>query len=204
MEYPDKEYNFVLPGELEHLENSLKERLEDGKPKTIIDFLDIFTDLVKEDKTSTVPVNNCDKYRYVIRECVEVTKFYLDIKSWDTEYDLSKVKFVCVDDLNREHPLEVKVHWNVGTHDIFEVLSFDLPLQKDSFKPSHTLKEIYEQFKQFIEGLQPFFNLMETLDKHCWILDPAPPQKSFKYRRISIGKIVLFHMRMAGKSCNSL
>lgn len=148
----------------------------------------MFTDKIKKDRSTTVPVNRCNKYRHVIREFYELTRFYLNIKSWDTNSDLSIVKFHSVDDRNREHPLAVAVNWSCESHEIFHVASFDLPLTKDSFKPSHSMRDVYEQFKGFIEKLQPFFDLMELLDERCWVLDPVPPQRSCKYRRICIGK----------------
>lgn len=159
-----------------------------------MEFLKIFKDKIKEHKSSSVPVNECDKYRHVIREYSELTRFFLDMKSSEMTSNLNSVKFSTVDDHNREHPLEVKINWNGDLQDIFEVVNLDLPLPKDSFKASKSLREIYEQFKIFIEKLQPFFDLMETLDELCWVLDPIPPQRNCKYRRICIGKLIIFSL----------
>lgn len=126
----------------------------------------------------------------MIREYSELTRFFLDIKSCETTWNLKTFKFSTVDDHNREHPLEVKVNWDSDINEIFEVDNFNLPIPKDSFKTSDTLRDIYEQFKTLIENLQPFFDLMELLDEQCWVMDPVPPQRSCKYRRIAIGKLI--------------
>lgn len=187
-EKPNKIFTCTLPENLTHLQTSFSKYLEESNPKSILECLNLLRHQLKEERSSTIPVNRCDKYRHVIRELSELTRFHLTIKSWKTNSDLSLVKFHSVDDRNREHPLGIEVNWNGGSNEIFQVAHFDLPLAKDGFKASHSLRDVYEQFKGYVEKLQPFFDFMEALDEHCWVLDPVPPQRSCKYRRISIGK----------------
>lgn len=186
-EHPDKTFTCALPENLIHLQASFAGYLEESKPKSVLECFNMLRHQLKTERSTAVPVNRCDKYRHVIRELSELMKFYLNIKSSETNRDFSLMKFHCVDDRNREHVLGIQVTWDGDSNEMFRVAHFDLPLAKDGFKASHSLRDVYEQFKAFLEKLQPFFDLMESLDEHCWVMDPVPPQRSCKYRRISIG-----------------
>lgn len=169
--------------------------VEDTKPKTIIEFFNTLTEKINKETSPAIPKNYCEKYRHVIREYSELTRFFLDMKSCEASRNLKTVRFSTVDDHNREHPLEVKINWDSDIHELFEVDNLNLPITKGSFKTSNTLRDLYDQFKMFIENLQPFFDLMELLDEQCWVLDPVPPNRCCRYRRIAIGKLDIFCMR---------
>lgn len=190
IENSDKTFSFKLPKDLEDIQSDFEVLVHEKKPRSILEFLRVLKDKIKQHKSTTIPINNCDKYRHVLREYSEVTRFFLDIKSFETSVNLNTAKFSTLDDCNREHVLELKVNWDGDMQDIFEVVNFDLPLPKDSFKSTKSLREIYEQFRLFIEKLQPFFELMENIDQFCWVLDPVPPIRNCKYRRICIGKLL--------------
>lgn len=190
-EYKDKLFSFDLPEELKHLQTNFKTTLDTTKPNSILELLQILTDLIKKDKSGTVPINYCQNYRQIMREFREMSNFYLDLKSWDVDAEFTKIKLLTVDIHSREHAFEVKLNMHCESDCTFEVVNFDLPLEKESFTISRSLREIYEQFREHLGRLQPFFDIMDTLDRECWVLDPVPPQRSCKYRRICIGKILI-------------
>lgn len=49
------------------------------------------------------------------------------------------------------------------------------------------LIHIIQQYETAIDKYQDFWNLLEDLDKHTWILEPEKPLRSHTMRRIGIG-----------------
>ncbi|CAG9831101.1 unnamed protein product [Diabrotica balteata] len=69
-------------------------------------------DMLKSHISLKIPTNkltnHSDTYRQVLYEYVEFTKFYLNLKSSYLAYDLSKINITMLDELNREHSVEIK------------------------------------------------------------------------------------------------
>lgn len=149
-------------------------------------FLENLTTKITNCETFKKPVNNCEIYRHVLQEYLEFTKFYLNLKSCCLTADLNKIKVTTVDEHNREHFVEIAINYN-DSSDIFEIVEYDLPYERENFKASSSLRTVYDNFKETLDKLQPFFNLMEALDNHCCILDPITPTRRINYRRVWIG-----------------
>lgn len=135
------------------------------------------------------PLDNSDLYRHVLQEYSEFTRFYLDLKSCYLSPNLSSIKLTTTDEHNREHTLEIGIRYS-NKNEIFSIATYDLPHNKVNFKPSSSLRTIYDYFVALIERLQPYFNLMELIDSCCCILDPTTPKRSDNYRRIWLGEDV--------------
>lgn len=132
------------------------------------------------------PVDNSDFYRHVLEEYSELTRFYLNLKTCYLSPDLSKIKLSTIDERNREHFLEIDVNYT-NKNQMFNIVSYDLPHDKNNFKASASLRTIYDYFISIIERLQSYFNLMDLIDSCCYILDPPSPHRRDNHRRIWIG-----------------
>lgn len=149
----------------------------------IVTFLDFLEKHISSKARSKLPSNNCDIYKQVLYEYSEFSKYYLNLKDCYLAYDLCKITATTVDESNREHKVQIYVDYN-DRKNIFEIVEYDLPYERDKFQKSSNLKMVYNQFVQIVESLQLFFNLMDDFDKSCHILDPIPQNRRYNYRRI--------------------
>lgn len=155
-------------------------------PKNIISVLDTFSTLIDSKIPSVKLIDHSDVYRHILWEYSDFTKFYLNIKSCYLAQDLSKINISTLDQGRREHFLEISVKFD--DNDLFDITSCDLPQEKEVFKKSSSLKDIYNQFLGVIEAYQRFFDVIDEFDRNCWVLDPEDPKRSCCYRRIWICK----------------
>ncbi|CAG9861621.1 unnamed protein product [Phyllotreta striolata] len=175
-------FTVQLPESLKQFENYFKT----SNSPDIISYLDLIKKHVSSNVPQKKPSNHCEIFRQVLHEYQEFTLFFMNLKSSHISYDLSKINVIALDEQNREHPVEIRVNFEDKAN-IFEISEYDLPCEKDKFKKSSYLKDVYNQFVQMVESLQPFFNLMDDFDANCDILDPVPQHRRHNYRRIWLG-----------------
>lgn len=156
-------------------------------PKNIITYLDALRVFVEKKNLAPIPVNHSETFLHILHEYAEFTRFYFNLKSNYLAQDLSKIYLSVQDEMNRKHKLVIRI--NYSEKDIFEIDEYDLPVQREKFKSSSNLTEVYDQFVSVVGDLQPYFILMEELDANCCVLDPTETRWCFKYRRIWLGKI---------------
>lgn len=121
-------------------------------------------------KVSSVPM-----HRYIVGELENVG---WDNVTW-TSKDLTRATLAFPDSGGRIHSFSV--HFKepgvlVYTPDLPLV---DLPSLSD-------LSEYCIRFQNCFKDLEPFWEALEDLDQHCWILDPEEPTFSDLYRRVVV------------------
>ncbi|KAJ8917320.1 hypothetical protein NQ315_002342 [Exocentrus adspersus] len=182
-ESSDNNFTLTLPEELTPFKDEIDEVVTKLHPKNIEIVLDAVSSFIETKVPSNKLVDHSDTYKHILYEYWDFTRFYLNIKSSCLAYDLSKVDISTLDQAGRQHAIQVS--FNFYDEDLFSITSSDLP-QGNLFKKSSSLKDIYDQFLAAVEVFQPFFDLMEVFDRHCWVLDPERPKRSHDYRRIWI------------------
>ncbi|KAJ8956239.1 hypothetical protein NQ318_014970 [Aromia moschata] len=182
-------FTLVLCEKIIPFESEIHSIIASTHPKDMVTILDKIVKVISPKVPTSVSTNNCGIYRHVLREYSEFTGFYLNLKSSCLASDLSKIDIAATDEWNREHVVEVSVN-HINEEGIFKITTDDLPQGRNAFKESSSLKGVMDQFLVAIEALQPFFNLMDVLDKNCWVVDPAEPKRRCTYRRINISENV--------------
>ncbi|RZC36407.1 E3 ubiquitin-protein ligase FANCL-like, partial [Asbolus verrucosus] len=156
----------------------------------ILDFFDKTVAFLESQPLSqNIPENQVHVFRRVLYEYSEFIKFHIKIKTSHISEDLSRIRTVTVDEGGREHLLDIAVDFN-ETKDIYHPLNLCLPEQfsKDFDKNFANLTEIYSKFLATIETLQPFFDVLDDLDRSCCVLDPEKPTRRDCHRRIWLGQ----------------
>ncbi|KAJ3650385.1 hypothetical protein Zmor_016488 [Zophobas morio] len=150
----------------------------------ITEFVDKIVTTLENEPDRKPPQNLTKAYRRILQEYSEFTGFHLTIKKCQISSDLSKIHVTTVDEGCREHGLDIAVDWNETA--IFIPLGLNLPEQVTNSFPTNFpyLTEIYSKFIAAIEDLQPFFDVMDDLDRSCCVLDPEVPTRRDCYRRI--------------------
>jgi E3 ubiquitin-protein ligase FANCL len=66
--------------------------------------------------------------------------------------------------------------------------SVDLPVAVDSrCQRAESIVKIIERYSQALESFQDFWNVMDHLDQHTWVLEPEYPSRGATMRRVAIG-----------------
>lgn len=153
----------------------------------IVTFLDDLKSLIRSRTTRQSHKNMSEIYRHILTEYVELREFYINMHKCTISQDLSEIKISRLDECDRVHELVIHADFN-ETARVFKVAQHGFPEKKDAelFQSHNSLKVIYENFVALIEKLQNFFNVMDSLDCNCWILDPDKPSKKDCYRRIGL------------------
>ncbi|XP_018562738.1 E3 ubiquitin-protein ligase FANCL [Anoplophora glabripennis] len=180
----DTNFKLTLPERLTSFEAEVDAVITKEQPKNIITVLDIICTFISTKIPFTEPIDRCEVYRHILHEYSDFTRFYLNIKSCFLAHDLSKVRISTLDQGRREHSFEISA--NFDDKNVFSVTSYDLPLDKEEFRKSASLKDIYDELLGTIDTFQPFFEVMDEFDRNCWVLDPEEPKRSCGYRRIWI------------------
>ncbi|CAN7995038.1 unnamed protein product, partial [Ixodes hexagonus] len=100
-----------------------------------------------------------------------------------------EVQLSYVDGGGRKHLL--KVH--LGPEFPVEAPSYDadLPVAFEfQWHKGQTLAAVFEAFACRVDRLGPFWEAVQDLDAHCWVLDPPCPRAGDTYRRVALGKNV--------------
>ncbi|CAH1963537.1 unnamed protein product [Acanthoscelides obtectus] len=178
----DKGCTLKLPSELVHLQDDFITLQSTLHLKGVVSCLDALKNLIEDKIPSSAPANHCDIYIQVLFEYSEFTKFYVSLKSCYLHHDLSKISVKLLDEQNREHSVVIKVNYN--GKEIFEILEYDLPVEKDKLKSSSSLRVVYDNFAGLVSELQTYFQLMEEFDRSCFVIDPVDQKYRHNYRRI--------------------
>lgn len=157
--------------------------------KSIVPVLDFIKATIEQKTANDRLQNHTHIYQKVLNEYYEFTRFFINCKACDISKDLTSISLTKLDEENREHSLKISIDYN-ETDDIFSIAFCDIPehtQNENLFKKFNSLVTLYNQFQTTIELLQPFWELMETFDSNCSILDPERPKRGDKYRRIWLG-----------------
>ncbi|KDR06870.1 E3 ubiquitin-protein ligase FANCL isoform X2 [Zootermopsis nevadensis] len=102
---------------------------------------------------------------------------------------LNEVKLQTVDQAGRNHILNLSLGMNYPSSP--PVIHADLPEQLvRNIKTGSSLAAIYKSFVQQVSGLQMFWEVLDEVDRECWVIDPDNPTRKDMYRRIVIGSNV--------------
>lgn len=131
----------------------------------------------------------------------------IDNLGWDKlvtiDAQFTWLEFVYTDSRGRCHYLKVKLHPKHPEEKPECVTKLPVP-----FNPHWTIKttlqSLYEQFSHSVESFQSFWNNMETLDKHTWVLEPDSPNFSAVYRRIAVSSSASLQITVDPKQPNLL
>ena len=169
----------------------------------ITEFVDKIVTTLENEPDRKPPQNLTKAYRRILQEYSEFTGFHLTIKKCQISSDLSKIHVTTVDEGCREHGLDIAVDWNETA--IFIPLGLNLPEQVTNSFPTNFpyLTEIYSKFIAAIEDLQPFFDVMDDLDRSCCVLDPEVPTRRDCYRRIWLGEYFFCGIKHTWFGCRS-
>eukprot|EP00026_Physarum_polycephalum_P004718 Phypoly_transcript_04741.p1 GENE.Phypoly_transcript_04741~~Phypoly_transcript_04741.p1 ORF type:complete len:368 (+),score=56.28 Phypoly_transcript_04741:925-2028(+) len=100
--------------------------------------------------------------------------------------DLSSFKIRLLDSANREHVVSFKVPADYPASAPTCHAQFPVALEA-KWGRSVSLLQVLDQWKKVMEDFQEFWNEMENLDKHTWVLEPEHPNPAATTRRIAIG-----------------
>ncbi|KAH1011471.1 hypothetical protein HUJ04_000836 [Dendroctonus ponderosae] len=174
--------------------SKIKNALSTDVFRNIVEVLDQMNEILLQDTDVKHLEVHTDIYRKVIHEYSEFVKFFLNISTCELKEDLTTI---CVavtgatfpDSKPRLHSVEIAVDYSKKSSDLFRISAADLP-EKDQaiLKGNESLIALFDTFIGQLELLQPYFELMDTLDEHATILDPDKPRKSDAYRRIWLGE----------------
>lgn len=156
--------------------------------RNVLDVLRTFKDLIIKTRPKCAKINPVSRYRTVLQQYNEFTKFYLNLKTCRLLPDLTRICLSFTDDGQRIHGLEIAVD-PAEKINYFKLENYDLPKQK--FKINSNLIVLFEEVLGVVDQLQPYFNFMDTLDSSSCVLDPLHAKKCDSYRRISLGLINL-------------
>ncbi|XP_044739066.1 E3 ubiquitin-protein ligase FANCL [Chrysoperla carnea] len=71
---------------------------------------------------------------------------------------------------------------------LFKLAYYDIPkISSELLKEYASLNELFTTYCNCIEELQTYFDVMDSIDTVCWVIDPPKPKKSDYMRRIMIG-----------------
>jgi len=98
--------------------------------------------------------------------------------------DFTEIQLKSTDQMNRVHILTVKL-----TRSVPEV-HVELPGNFIWNQASGSLCELYESFCKETEQYLEFWNAMDELDSHCWVLEPEKPSRKDNYRKIAVSSNV--------------
>ncbi|KAJ8984147.1 hypothetical protein NQ317_017798 [Molorchus minor] len=187
IKYIDGKYKVALPPNLLPYQREIQCEISILDNPHIITVLDCLVRILSQGANSKpVNVNMCDTHKHILQEYSEFTAFYVNLQSSHISSDLCLIDTHMVDDKNRDHFVQISAS-ETDSRGIFRIVKFDLPQPKEEFIVSSSLKAIYSQFTGTVEALQPFFDLMDILDKSCWILEPLQPERKHTHRRIGLG-----------------
>ncbi|XP_023346634.1 E3 ubiquitin-protein ligase FANCL [Eurytemora carolleeae] len=131
------------------------------------------------------PVKNAEIQRNVLI-LAEIEKVGFD-KVIDISQDLSKIQFGYKDSCSKLHKLDVLVPPDYPDETPSTIS--DLPEDSAPIKSS-SFKDIYKSWIKSVEAYVPAWEVLEEVDRVCWVLDPDPPTPLNLYRRIAVGSSI--------------
>lgn len=100
----------------------------------------------------------------------------------DKTFKLFKIKYK--DSGGRFHYIAIQEEEH-----LFKLSYYDIPkISSELLKGYASLNELFTTYCNCIEELQTYFDVMDSIDTVCWVIDPPKPKKSDYMRRIMIGK----------------
>ncbi|XP_022907086.2 E3 ubiquitin-protein ligase FANCL [Onthophagus taurus] len=159
-----------------------------------VDFLDTLTECIKKNSKLEKPEDYVDLYRKVLREYSELRQFYINIDYAQLSKDLKTIRVVHSDEKSRKHPILIEVDYEAPPNKIFKITKCDLPEYQESLvkPPDGSLLTVYENYLKIVNNnnLQALFDILDEIDKNCWVLEPENPTRRDVSRRIMLDEKV--------------
>lgn len=161
-----------------------------------VEYLDVLTEILSAELPSEETiVDHTSIYRKTLQEYSELKQFYFNIHKSNISADLKTIEIVQMDERDRQHKIIVDVNYN-SEEKLFKVRECDLPISNQAtiFEGKDSLIALYECFMSTVDcpKMQMVFNILDEIDRCCWVIDPEKPTRKDLYRRIMLGKIILF------------
>lgn len=103
------------------------------------------------------------------------------VRCVDTE--LSKLQLNAIDSCDREHCLHITIPSEFPNAS--PTYQLDIPGEFTySWTSNSTLKDLYEKFESCLASYGLFWDCMDEIDNHTWVLEPEKPNRSDCKRRI--------------------
>lgn len=100
------------------------------------------------------------------------------------DHEQMTVTLATKDSRGETHEINVQFHSDYPVTGI-TVKKIDLPKEAiSSLEGSSSFKPLYDSFTEAVEGLVPFWEAAEELERECWVIDPETPSRKDTYRRI--------------------
>lgn len=101
---------------------------------------------------------------------------------------LRDLKCIIADDASRDHVIYLQ--YNASRKLV--ITSTQLPHSSLQDQEFSSLIEVVTSFKKYIENLKGYFHELQGIDRYCTVVDPQNPTFKEDYRRILLGKPILY------------
>lgn len=100
--------------------------------------------------------------------------------------DFREVKIFAYDARNRQHSIHLFIS-DKGIEKAETQFPNKVDLLKNSLK-HQKIDELYHSFCEELSNFQMFWDELDEIDRHCWVIEPPPStiDRSASYRRIAL------------------
>ncbi|KAL1501478.1 hypothetical protein ABEB36_006792 [Hypothenemus hampei] len=164
-------------------------------PPSILIMLDQIYDVVRTRaivERQLLPADGrSDIYQDVLHEISEFLQFYTLVKvQIDQKSNLLHIEHADV--RGQEHSVAIAFFYSTEKYNeiLFKISSCDLPIKESTKSHSTSLIELFDKLLADIEQLEPYIQLMNSIDASATVVDPIPVTKRLPYRRIYISDTI--------------
>lgn len=186
-----KRFKLEMTEDLEKYEKDIK-KLSKLSFMDPVEYLDKLTEILSAEspphkETDDIIIDNTSIYRKVLREYTELRQFYFNIHKSFISKDLKTIDIVQLDEQMRQHSVKIDVNYSQYGK-LFKIVECNLPLNE--IDEDDSLIVLYEKFMNRVDcpKLQLMFDVLDEIDKSCWVIDPERPTRRDVYRRIVLDR----------------
>ncbi|GJQ85904.1 hypothetical protein Trydic_g21759 [Trypoxylus dichotomus] len=186
-----KRFKLEINEDLEKYEREIK-RLSKQSFMDPVEYLDKLTEILSVDlpqQKDEITSNYTSVYRKVLQEYTELRQFYFNIHKSFISSNLKTIDIIQLDEQMRQHPMKIKVNYS-NDGKLFKIVKCDLPQKDDEnlFEEEDSLIILYEKFMTRVDcpKLQMVFDILDEIDRNCWVIDPEKPCRRDLHRRIML------------------
>ncbi|CAB4065211.1 Pyridine nucleotide-disulfide oxidoreductase domain-containing protein 1 [Lepeophtheirus salmonis] len=151
------------------------------------------TTTVEQCGSDSAVVRSPDFYYQILKDADAIGWSRISVMNLDN----LEIHFQLVDEAERKHDLLVCIPSSYPNEEISR-WTWDLPKRGEEIEMRRysSLQALYDDWELQIQSFTSYWNELELLDAHTWILDPPNPRKSDLYRRFVVSPGVSAHVSL--------